>query len=119
MGLFEKLREFNKLSKSFGKVYEMIEKIEFKSVTGNISNDYLFLAYLARVEIIDRMEKYKWNPKSKIMIAEMKSVSTIEQAYYQTIHTIIKKSIEIGNSDSVSEILDKGDMFYEIQKMKD
>lgn len=119
---FKKGREFNNLAKGFNGLFMMINELE---VSINNTSDYrelsetlLTIAYISRIDIIDRLEIYNWQMTTPISIPMMsKGRLTIVFAYQQTIGRLIHLSEITGYEETVNEILDKKDAFYQIESI--
>lgn len=113
MKFFTKGLELNRLAKGFNGVKLMLMSID----DGKIENETLYiLAYISRREIIDRIERFKWNISNPIIVP---SISTgrisIAFALQNTVSYIVTLAEETGNYYEIKEILDKGEMYYTIQ----
>lgn len=114
---------FNKLAKGFSSIYLMINELEVK-LKDDFVLDYsefhqelYVIAYLCRKEILDRMEEYNWGMHfliSSPMIS--RSRITLTLAYQQTIGKVYTISEELGISERINEILEKGDAYYTVDK---
>ena len=117
MNFLKRGLEYNRLAKIFNGTYVMINELEVKVKNNEdeIHQDFFILAYLCRKEIIDRMEEYNWSMSTPIVIQMMsKGRLTLLFAYQQTIGRLLILSNELGLSDEVQEILDKGNAYFEI-----
>ena len=124
MKFFKKVTEFNNLAKGFNGVYQMINELEAK-INNHYSTDYsefeedlFFLAYLSRNVILNRIEIYNWDMNSRIIVPMIyKGYSTLIFVYQETIGRIYVLSEKLLVSDEVNEILDKGNAYYEVDKI--
>ena len=118
MGLIDKFKEigkFNKLSKAVAGVIELIDEYE---KTGDI--DYLFTsAWLARVGIFDIMDQYNFAPSSKIFITTNNKIErmTLNEALHRSVWRLSIKAASLvydDDKDIVSDILERGKFFYQM-----
>lgn len=116
MNFFQKAIEYNKLAKAFNGCYLMLQPLIDKALYSNIREDLFTLAYFARIDIIDRMEKINYKMTTRIVVPMMPGNNkTLEYAYFQTISNIISLARINGYSDEIKDILDKGELFYEME----
>ena len=123
MKFFKKVTEFNNLAKGFNGVYQLINELEAK-INNHYSTDYsefeddlFFLAYLSQNAILNRIEIYNWDMNSRIIVPMInKGYSTLIFVYQETIGRIYILSEKLLILDKVTEILDKGNAYYEIDK---
>lgn len=118
--------ELNKCAISMAKVLKMVADLESK-----ISNAYdlaenkegiLILAYISRATILDRIENNPWmSPELPITIATglfSSRKETIASALSLTVGKIKKLAdYDYKMSDLVDDILQKGDAFYQLEKI--
>lgn len=117
MKFLKKGLEYNKLAKAFNGHYQMLQELISKSQHEDIGNDLFILSYIGRKEIIDRMEEYKWNMNGPIVVPMMPGDrKTIAFAFQQTIGKLIELGESEGYSEEVQEILDKGNLYFELDK---
>jgi hypothetical protein len=121
LNFLKKGNEYNKLAKSFNGVYLSLQELKSEFENQNIEIDYeqqlAFLAFISRIEILDRMDLYKWPLTTPISIPNMsKSLITLATAYKNTILEIINFSETFDIVDSINAILDKKEDFYIIEK---
>ena len=123
MGLFDFLKpgvEFNNLAKSMNGMNfllkELIPKLEHSIDDTEFSADILLLAYISRKGIMDRMEQYKWPLTSKIVVPSIdRGRITLLYAYTQTVGRLYIIANELGLSESVQEIIDRGESYYTLE----
>lgn len=110
--------EYNKLAKAFNGNYIMLHTAIQSSNSGvNIIPDIYILAYLGRKEILDRIDKYKWNMNSPIAIPMISSSRiTLLMAYQATIGEVMRIASEKGILDKTSEILEGGPAYFEMDR---
>ena len=121
MKFLKKGVEYNKLAKAFNGIYQMLQDVIQKMQYEDAQNDIFVLAYIGRREIIDRMEEFNWDINSSIIIPMMPGKQkTLAYAYQQTILKILELGETEGYSEEVTEILDKGNLYSELDnKMPD
>jgi len=122
MNLFERGSEYNKLAKAFNGIYVLLMDLEQNLKTNPSSKndcmeDILFIAYLFRKEVLDRMLKYNW-PITTSMYVPMISKDKINLnfAFTKVSNLIMLNSELINNSDDVIEVIERGDLFTEIDE---
>ena len=114
-------RELNDLAKSFNgfniMLKEFLQNIEANPSQLHYGDDLLTLAYIATVGINDKMEDYEISMMGKIMIPTIeRGFITIAYAYQQTVGKMLLASDLLAMTEEVNEIMDKGALFYTIEK---
>lgn len=122
MKFFKKGIELNNLAKYFSMVYLQLNELELKIKNAKDKESYLedlfVLAYISRKEIIDRIEEYKWSWTTPIMMPPIsKGFIQIIDIYKKTVSRIIIISSELEVEVIISDILEKGNAYKEIDKM--
>jgi len=124
MKFLKKGIEFNNLAKGFNGTYIMINELEVKIKNhdeidySDFHEDFFIVAYLCRREIIDRLETYGWGMHSPLMIPMMsRGRVTLLFAYQQTVGRLMEIANTAYLSDEVRDILDKGETYYEIDRI--
>jgi len=119
MGLFDKGLEFNKLATNVSKVRMLLDQIENKVYSSESAlenkDDYCFVAYICRIGIIERMEKYNWKLSTKIIIGingKPTSVSLHESYIMSVLKLTMMSQINSDVSETVNDILEKGEQFF-------
>lgn len=114
MKFLKKVTEFSKLAQAFNGYYPFLN--ETKSNSEATVDDLFILAWLGRKEIIDRMEEYKWNLNSKIKVPSFPSNdATLGQLFNLTIGELVVLSEENDCVNEITEILDRGELFYSLE----
>ncbi len=117
MNFFKKGLEYNKLAQAFNGLYQMIQETIQKAQYNDVRDDLFAIAYVGRKEIIDRMDEYNWSLETSIVIPMMPGQrTTLLFAYQQTIGKLIELSEIEGYLNEIEEILDKGNLFFELSK---
>jgi len=117
MGFFKKTAEYNKLAQSFNGLYPMIQELNAKTSDEEIKEDLLLLAYIGRINIIDRMETYNWNYNGSIVVPSMPGrKTTLINAFNLTIGMITHMADELGIENQNPGIFDQDDFFYDLEK---
>lgn len=117
MKFLKKGLEYNKLAQAFNGHYQMLQQLIPKSQTEDVRDDIFLLAYIGRKEIIDRMEEYNWNMNGSIVIPMMPGhKKTLVFAFQQTIGKLMELGETEGYSEEVQEILDKGSLYFELDR---
>jgi len=114
--------EYNKLARTISRVSEVLDKIT-ETVPKDLlvkfcEEQLLYVAYVCKIGIIDRIEKYKWNVEKPIVIHAGK-IFTIKQGLIITVLKLLAISASIKDAeleDKITEILQQGELFYEIEK---
>lgn len=113
---FKRGLEYNKLAKSLNGIYQMIDNLIKKRYSADINEEMLVVAYLSRIEIIDRLVKYKWAGNTPIVVPMMPGYKkTLGYALTQTIERLVEISDEVGFKEEVEEVLDRGMLFYKVE----
>ena len=121
MNFFRKSIEYHKLAQAFSGLYIMVNETETKIKnpyieTPDAESDLSFLAFIARNEILDRLDEFNWDMMSPIYIPNISNGKiTITFAFQQTVGRLFNLSSELGNSDVINEILDRGKRYYELE----
>jgi hypothetical protein len=116
MNFFKKAIVYNDLAKAFNGFYIAIQKLRDESEYKDVRDELFGLAYVARLEIIDRMEAINYKMSTRIAIPMMPGNNkTLEYAYFQTIGKLVKIGADLGYSEEIQEILNKGNFFFEIE----
>jgi|GEM_PF-2577000 len=117
MGLFN--NDSSKTALSMGRVILILKDIESKVNNGadiyDFKDDIEFMAFISRVNILDRIEKNNWNQHSIVTIPTG-VVSTIKVSLSEGLMLTVGKIKELVEDDvylqnSVEEILKKQDTF--------
>jgi hypothetical protein len=120
MGFFTKAIEYNKMAKALGALFVMANELASKVEENkevDYSEDLFLLAYLSRIEIVDRVEEYKWGMLNKITVPLIsKSTITLMHAFNQTIGFISLIATNINMLEKVQNILEKGERYNEMDK---
>jgi len=116
MNFIKRGLEYNKLAKAFNGYYQMIQPLVEKSNYEDIRDDLFIIAFLARKEIIDRMEVINYKLTTRIVVPMMPGNNkTLEYAYLQTVGKLMTLGENQGYSDEVQDILDKGNLYFELE----
>lgn len=116
MGFFSKGIEYNKMAKSLNGLYLMIEEIRQKKDYEDIMSDLFVAAYLSKIEVLDRIDVYKWNGNTPIYAPMIPGVNkNLEYALNQTVGKIIMLGNELGYEDAIEEIFSGGELYDEIE----
>lgn len=116
MNFFKRALEYNNLAKSLNGIYQMLNDTIRKRNQINISEDLLVIAYISRVEIIDRIAIYRWSGNTRIIIPMMPGTNkTLDYALTQTIDRLVMIGNEIGIEEEIEDVLNKGALFYRIE----
>lgn len=116
MGFFTKGTEYNKMAKSLNGLYLMIDEIRQKKDSQDIRWDLYIATYLTKIEVLDRMELYKWKGSTPIYAPMIPGVKkNLDYALNQTIGKIFLLSNELGYEKEIEEIFAKGALYTEIE----
>lgn len=121
MGFLSKLAQgtkiLNRISNSVSNVKELLDNAEYKE---NSIENYFFAAWVCRVGIIDNIEKLKFPMTAKISvnIKGHNTIMTLAEALAMTVGKLCFIAADIGGEveDAISDILDKGKLFYDIDR---
>lgn len=111
---FENGIQYQKLAESINGCYLMLQDIKNEIRIGNENPDHLFyVCYLVRGEILDRIDKYKWNLNTPIIVPMMPG----ENKTLQIVLNILKQNINscaqnISYYNECHEILRKDDFYF-------
>lgn len=122
MKIFKKGAEYNNLAKGFNGVYMMLNELEAKvrihygDDFSEFNEEVFIMAYLCKTQIMERLEEYGWSVTSPIIVPMIsKGRVTVSFAIQQTVARLNDLAEQISMSDEVSEILDGGNLFHELQ----
>lgn len=121
LNYFKKATEFVKLTKSFNGVgymiKDLIKKREDSIDESEYYEDFLIVAFISKVGIIDRMEKYEWSLYDKLTVPSIHNNRvTLAQAYSSTIGILRIIAVENGWEYILDNIFNKGEAYYDIEK---
>lgn len=117
MNFFKRNIEYNNLAKAFNGYYQRIQQLNEKAAYQDIGTELIDVAFLVRVEIIDRMDIINYKMSTRIVVPMMPgNKKTLEYAYLQTVGKLVTLAESQGLKQKVEEILEKGDLFYEIER---
>lgn len=117
MNFFKKGLEYNKLAQAFNGHYQMLQQVIEKSKHEDVAVDIHILAFIGRKEIIDRMEIINYKMETRIIVPMMPGENkTLAYAYHQTIGVLMELGMNQGCLEKVQNILDKGDLYFELEK---
>lgn len=117
MKFLKRSLEYNKLAKAFNGYYQMIQQLIEKAEYEDISEELFNMAFLVRVEILDRMEIINYKMSTRIVVPMMPgNKKTLEYAYLQTIGKLTVLGESQGYTEEIKEILEKGDLYYELER---
>jgi|GEM_PF-1416110 len=116
----KKGNEYNKLAKSINGIYILLNQLELEFKSMNIEIDYekqlSFFAFISRIEILDRIDKYKWPYTTPIVVPSIsKKIITLEKALQNSVYEIVTFSEEFDYSHYIIAILEKRKEFYDIE----
>jgi hypothetical protein len=121
-GLFKKGIEYNNLAKAFDGMFTIVNQVEDKTTEisveefNKIPGELMMLAYLCRINIIDRMEKYEWDLMNSIIVPSISSSKiTLMHAYNMTIDKLSIVASDMDMLDEIQSVLAKGKHFYEVE----
>ena len=115
--------EFNKMAKGFNGTFVMINELEsnidtsYSSDYSDLEQDLFFLAYICRREILDRLEEYNWSMTAPIIVPMMsRGRLTVASAFQKTIGRLYEMAEQLGISQRINDVLDKGTSYYEFDR---
>lgn len=116
--------EFNKMAKAMNGMNVGLQSLLYKIENGiddsEITDNILSIAYIARKGVLERTEQYDWSINSKIFVPTINRTSiTLMYAFDQTIGRLQLLAGRFNLTEIVNNILEKGKMFYEIEKTID
>lgn len=120
--IFKSGNELTKLAKTMNKMAIMLQ-----TLNGQLERDYdpseftetvLMLAYIAKKGIMDRIDENKFGLTSKIYVPEIsKSSIAIMFAFSQTVGKLNIIAEQLDLTDEVQNILDGGNLYYEVENI--
>lgn len=124
MKLFKSGYELAKMAKDMNGIYGLISQLEKRIESENAiffteyQQDLFCISYICRNKVIDRIEEYNWSMDSKAMVPNiaMRNV-TLTTAIDQTIGRLYILAKTHGVLDEVQEILERGEGYYEVDKI--
>jgi hypothetical protein len=114
----KKGKAVNNLAKSFNRMYLILQEIEQNPNPNpaEFRESILLLAYIATKGVFDRMDENDISMEHKIMIPTIqRGFIAVFYAYQQTVGKLITISNMLEMDDIVTEILDKGPAYYELE----
>jgi hypothetical protein len=122
MKLFRKGFEYNKLATSLNSLCIMLNEIDVKyknAISGDYSDfeqDLYVIAYVSRRDILERIETFNWPIMSPIVVPVLsKGTVSLNFAIEQTIGRLQNYATRLNISELVTEILEKGPSYYELE----
>jgi len=122
----KKKQEENKLAKTISEVSKLLKIIDNNSkslLTTADRKQLLYIAYICKVGILDRLEKCSWLDKNSLIGIPInsfdKAAITIAEGLGMTMYKlseIVSNINDIGLENKMTEIFEKGKLFYEIEK---
>lgn len=121
MGLFSRIfndgKELLKVSNAVANVNQMLDLSEREIFE---INDWLVIAWICRIGIIDIIEKNNWPMTYNVVVPIQRCQirMTLDEAYMMSVGRLSFKTGQLNEEvkDAVLDILDKGDWFYEVDK---
>ncbi len=110
--------QYQKLAETANGCYLLLQDIKSEIRTGNEKPDHLlYVCYLVRSEILDRIEKFRWNLNTPIVVpmmpGENKTLQVVMNILTQNINTCAEN---ISYYDECHEILRKDDFYYDFER---
>lgn len=112
--------EYNNLANAMNAMYislqDIMRKMESSPDRSEFAKEILFLAYVSRRSIWDRMEKYGWSMELTISVPSIsRDRVKLTYALGQTSGRVNTLAREIGIKELANEILVKGKAYYEFE----
>jgi hypothetical protein len=115
--------EYNKLAMAFNGMYLIINEVESKTLNGDtyevyaiIEKELMMVAYMYRINIIDRIEKYRWDFNTPIVVPNLsEETTTLENVYNATFEKLTGLADVLSIGNEIKSILKKGDHFYKTE----
>ena len=116
--------EYNKLARTISRVSEVLDKltdvIPINLLVTHSERQLLQIAYVCKVGIVDRIDKNNWDLKKPISIPTgifSSKMMTIEKGLEITVLKLAEIACnDIELKDKMTEIFDKEELFYEIER---
>lgn len=123
MGLFTKRIQYNRLAMAINGMVLIINELDERAMSGGkedvyaqIEQELFIAAYMYRINIIDRLEKYNWDETTPIIVPNISSKrTTLEFAFNNTIDKLNSLADDLSCLDEVTSILKKSDYFFKIE----
>jgi hypothetical protein len=116
MSFIGKSRAYNRLSKSFRGFFLMLQNTIIEYEDEDPEEIVYALAYVARTQILDPIEKYGWGMGNVIFIQDMpKTKMKLGEAIQITVLAMVEFAEGWGLEDEVDEILNKGPLFSSVE----
>jgi hypothetical protein len=113
--------EFQKMAEAFNGIYGVISAVNVSEANKNLEEkkqDILYCAFISKKEILDRIKIYKWNELTPINIPLISnSTINIKLALNKTVREINNLAAVFNLEEQVEEIISKGDLYYEFEKV--
>lgn len=118
--------DLNKCAISMGKVIKLLAELDAKTTNGNDvyenKEEFLMLAYICRVGILDRIEKNTYIGMEVPVKIPTGFFSSRKETVYSGVNLTIGKlndivKMDITTQNLVEGILEKTDIFYEYENM--
>ena len=121
MGLFSKIinhtKELTKIANAVENVNDLLDKSEIERF---INEDWLIVAWICRFGIIDKLDENNCPMTYKLYVPLYghHTQMTLHEAYQMSVGRLSAKSsgLEEYTKDAILEILDKGELFYIVDK---
>lgn len=116
--------EYNDLAKAFNGIIQIVKEIEDKMTSTRLTNfefekvenEVIMVAYLCRINIINRMDRYNWSLTTPIHVPNISSErTTLKIAYDMTVGEVSSLAKDMSISDVVQSVLEKGHHFYKFE----
>ena len=118
--MFEFLKrgtEFHEIAKSFNSFNLLLNQTIAKSQTEDITQNLYFLAYMGRLELLDRFYEYKWPLNTLIIVPSISNTRIpLKEAFSMTITRLLATADASNDLDEVTEILEKGQLYHDLDK---
>lgn len=118
--------DLNKCAISMGKVIKLLAELDAKTTNGNDvyenKEEFLMLAYICRVGILDRIEKNTYIGMEVPVKIPTGFFSSRKETVYSGVNLTVGKlndivKMDITTQNLVEGILEKTDIFYEYENM--
>ena len=121
MGIFSKLRRTGvDLTKVANAVVNVKQLLDNQENIGFEPAEWLLVAWVCRVGVIDVIEKNNWPMSYKVFVPfNNKHIRmTLNEAYMMSVGRLLSKAGYLENEieDAILDVLDKGDIFFEVDR---
>lgn len=121
MGIFSKLKrtgaDLTKVANAVVNIKQLLDNQEYVEFE---PEEWLLVSWVCRVGIIDIIERNNWPMSYKVFVPfNNKHIRmTLNEAYMMSVGRLLNKAGYLENEleDAILDVLDKGDIFFEVDR---